>query len=148
MCCQYARTSPHTPRAGQGILPASVTTSKTPTMARTQQTGPARRLPDVNKHSSVLPSKGSSHCCGQRCLPCVMLDEMAGNVLAVLMYIGAFRDLLRGCGGKGACVQPHSSAPIDQSRVSKQFGDAVSEDFFFFLFFLLPKANGQGDIYI
>lgn len=77
-----------------------------------------------------------------------MLDEMAGNVLAVLMYIGAFRDLLRGCGGKGACVQPHSSAPIDQSRVSKQFGDAVSEDFFFFLFFLLPKANGQGDIYI
>lgn len=115
VCCQYARTSPHTPRAGQGILPASVTTSKTPTMARTQQTGPARRLPDVNKHSSVLPSKGSSHCCGQRCLPCVMLDEMAGNVLAVLMYIGAFRDLLRGEGG--VCSTTLLSLHRSKSRV-------------------------------
>lgn len=71
-----------------------------------------------------------------------MLDEMAGNVLAVLMYIGAFRDLLRGCGGKGgACVQPHCSASIDQSRVSKQFGDAVSEEFFFFFFFSSRKQK-------
>lgn len=32
-----------------------------------------------------------------------MLDEMAGNVLAVLMYIGAFHDLLKGCGEGGVC---------------------------------------------
>lgn len=67
--------------------------------------GQARRLPDVNKHSSILPSKRLSHCCGQRCLTRVMLDDVAGSVLVVLMYSGAFHDLLKGCeeGGGGVC---------------------------------------------
>lgn len=63
----------------------------------------ARKLPDVNKHSGVLPSKGPNHCCGQSCLAHVMLDDVAGSVLAVLMYSGASHDLLKSCGEGGMC---------------------------------------------
>lgn len=75
---------------------------KDPAVPRTTD-GQARRLPDVNKHSGILPSKGLSHCCGQCCLTCVMLDDVAGSVLVVLMYSGAFYDLLKGCGEGGVC---------------------------------------------
>lgn len=30
----------------------------------------AMRMPDVNKHSGILPSKRTSHSCGQCCLTC------------------------------------------------------------------------------
>lgn len=75
---------------------------KDPAAARTTD-GQARRLPDVNKHSSILPSKRLSHCCGQRCLTCVMSDDVAGSALVVLMYSGAFHDLLKSCGEGGVC---------------------------------------------
>lgn len=32
-----------------------------------------------------------------------MLDDVAGSVLVVLMYSGAFHDLLTGCGEGGVC---------------------------------------------
>lgn len=32
-----------------------------------------------------------------------MSDDVAGSVLAVLMYSGAFHDLLKGCGEGGVC---------------------------------------------
>lgn len=113
---------------------------QSPRPRRTQQTGRARRLHDVNKHSSILPSKRSSHCCGQRCLACVMSDEMAGNVLAVFDAHWCFSWPLRGL-GKGVCVQPHCWTSIDQSQASKQFGDAVSEGFSF-------QNNGEAAIYL
>lgn len=113
---------------------------QSPRPRRTQQTGRARRLHDVNKHSSILPSKRLSHCCGQRCLTCVMSDEMAGNVLAVFDAHWCFSWPLRGL-GKGVCAQPHCWTSIDQSQVSKQFGDAASEVFSL-------QNNGDAAIYL
>lgn len=88
----------HAPRAGHGINRCAHADFK----GRTSD-GQARRLHDVNKHWSILPSKGPSHCCGQRCLARVMSDDVAGSVLVVLMYSGAFHDLLKACGEGGVC---------------------------------------------
>lgn len=104
-CCQYGRLC-STLSHGAGTWHrrcAPAMTSKTPAAPHTQLTDRRRRLPDVNKHWSVLPSKRLSHCCGQRCLACVMSDDVAGSALVVLMYSGAFHDLLKGCGEGGVC---------------------------------------------
>lgn len=93
----------HTPRVGFCIT-AALEDFKDPDLPH-QTDGQARRLPDVNKHSCIWPSKGPAHCCGQRCLTCVMLDDVGGSALVVLMYSGAFHDLLQSC-GRGASVQP------------------------------------------
>lgn len=66
-----------------------------------------------------------------------MLDEMAGNVLAVLMYIGAFHDLLKGCGEGGVC----STTLLNLHRSKSSVRNAVTEDFSL-------QNNGEGAIYL
>lgn len=64
-----------------------------------------------------------------------MLDDVAGNVLAVLMYIGASHDLLKCCGkgvgeaGGGGVFNHISETPsIKVKRQNRQLGDAVPEE--------------------
>lgn len=87
----------HAPQAGH------CTTTVPEWLQTPQHTQQAKRLPDVNKHSSIFPSKWLNHCCGQCCLTRVMSDDVAGSVLVVLMYGGAFHDLLKSCGEGGMC---------------------------------------------
>lgn len=109
-------------------------TSKDPVALHTTD-GQAGRLPDVNKHSDILPSKATSHCCGQCCLTCVMLADVAcgggggGCCLVVLMYGGPSCDLLNGCGER-VRVFDHSAAPllIKGKCQNRLLGDGVSED--------------------
>lgn len=76
-----------------------------------------------------------------------MLDEMAGNVLAVLMYIGAFRDLLRGCGGKGGRVFNHTAQP-PSIKVACQNNSVMlyQKSFSFFSFF--PPESRRRYLYL
>lgn len=71
-----------------------------------------------------------------------MLDDVVGNMLVVLMYSGAFYDLLKGC-GEGGRVFNHNAEPlsIKVKCQNRQLGDMVSEEFS--LQNTAEGANGQ-----
>lgn len=61
-----------------------------------------------------------------------MLDDVAGRVLVVLMYSGAFHDLLKGLWGIGR-VFNHNAEPllIKAKCQNRRLGDMVSGDIHF-----------------
>lgn len=76
-----------------------------------------------------------------------MLDEMAGNVLAVLMYIGAFRDLLRGCGGRGR-VFNHTAQPPSIKVACQNNSVMLYQKIFSFFFFSSPPESKRKRRYL
>lgn len=59
----------------------------------------------------------------------VMSDDVAGSVLGVLMYSGAFHDLLEGCGERGRVFNHNAGTlSIKVKCQNRQLGDTVSEE--------------------
>lgn len=67
-----------------------------------------------------------------------MLDDVAGSVLAVLMYSGAFHDLFKGCGEGGVCST--TALNLHRSKSSVKTDNWV----IWYLRSSLFKNNGEG----
>lgn len=70
----------------------------------------AMKMPDVNKHSGILPSKRTSHSCGQCCLTC-HVGWCGLECVGCLMYSGAFHDLRKSCRRRG-CGFNHNTETL------------------------------------
>lgn len=96
-CSQYGHLSSRS--LGGTLYHRPPITSKEPIALRITDSR-AKRRPDVNKHKGILPSKRLNYCCGQCHLTC-HVGWCEWSALVVLMYSGAFYDLLKDCGEGG-----------------------------------------------